>query len=136
MRISTIATSGPQLLHLLEQFARIRRLPHDLEPGLGQQPRHALANQHGVVGEHYAHGIAASTCVPWPRALSTLSDPPSAWTRSARPRKPGAMVGVGPSNPVVSHAHDHNKPVSRVRRDVADEACACLVMLANASATT
>ena len=34
-----------------EQAAGVRRLPHDLVPGLFEQVRDSLAGQHGVVGD-------------------------------------------------------------------------------------
>ena len=52
-----------------------RRQPHDLEPGLLEQPGEALAEDHGVVGERYPHGTSARSEVPRQGGLDTVSCP-------------------------------------------------------------
>ena len=56
---------------LVEELGRVRGLAHDVESSLGQQPRHPLPDKDRVVGEHYAHGIAARISVPLPASLTT-----------------------------------------------------------------
>ena len=81
---------------------------HDVVPGVLEQPGEPLAEEGGVLADHDAHGSAASTSVPWPRGLSTWSDPPSAATRSARPdRSPSSRA----ASSVVGHA-DQELPVA------------------------
>src|SRR5581483_9499252 len=71
----------------------------DLEAGLSEQPRQALAQDHGVVGDDYAHGISARSLVPRPGGLDKVSRPPRASTRSARPRNPEPPAPVAPPIP-------------------------------------
>src|SRR5437763_5992569 len=57
----------------------VLRLADDLDAGVGQQADDALARQHQVVGDDYAHGINARRPVGW-----ISSSPPSAPMRSRR----------------------------------------------------
>src|SRR5215831_7454765 len=59
----------------------------------------ALAQQHGVFGEHQAHGRSALMVVPPPGGLVTVNRPPSAATRSARPVKPDPPRAGAPPIP-------------------------------------
>ena len=52
--MSTIATSGRVGAHLQQQLVGVAGLADDLEAGVLEQPRDALAQQHRVVGEHDA----------------------------------------------------------------------------------
>ena len=73
---------------LAQQVLGVAGLRHDLEAGVLEQARGALAQQDGVVGDHDSHGISAHRTVPPPGGLTTFSSPSSAATRSARPRSP------------------------------------------------
>ena len=91
----------------LEQLLGVPGEPDDVESCLLQQPGKALAQDHRIIGERYAHGIRrsatrigipASALRAWDlgshrrRAPAgrprTVKWPPSASTRSARPRRP------------------------------------------------
>ncbi len=64
MRMSMTATSGGSAATSRSSSSRGARLGRDLDAVLGEQPREALADDDGVVGEDHAHGIAAVTRVP------------------------------------------------------------------------
>src|SRR6266508_3050271 len=85
--------------HLEEEIAGGDALADDFESSLGQQPREALAQEHAVLGEGYAHGISARTRVPPPVVLDTRRRPPSTSTRSARPRSPEPPSVPAPPTP-------------------------------------
>src|SRR4051812_3553450 len=70
-----------------------------VEPRLSQKARHALAQQHAVLGDRYPHGISAFTRVPPPCGVQTLSRPPSDSTRSASPRRPEPVSVSAPPIP-------------------------------------
>ena len=56
---------------------------------LGQQPDEALTQEDRVVGHHdFQHGSSTLISVGPPAGLTTLSVPPVARTRSARPDSP------------------------------------------------
>jgi hypothetical protein len=73
-----------------QQRLGIAHLRDDLEPLVGQQPRDAAADHHGIVSEHDAHqagswgasrataGSSARSRVPAPGGLSIHSSPPTA----------------------------------------------------------
>ena len=84
--MSITAMSGRCSRDGVHQCRRVAGRGADLDAGLGEQPRQALAQQRGVVGDHDAHGRTASTSVPPARARRTASDPRSAVTRSASPQ--------------------------------------------------
>ena len=94
-----IATSGLGALDQLKQSVGVGGEPDDLEAGLFEQAGEAFAQDHGVVGQGYAHGISARSVVPRPGGLEIVSRPPSASTRSASPRSPEPPVGVAPPMP-------------------------------------
>src|SRR6476619_2548234 len=82
---------GDVRLELVDPAAKlvcVARLRDDVEPALCQHPCQPLAEEHGVVRDHDAHGISARTCVPPPAAVSIVSWPPRASTRSASPCSP------------------------------------------------
>jgi hypothetical protein len=71
----------------------------DLDACVSEDAGESLAEDGGVVGEDYAHGIAAWRCVPRPGGLSSGSWPLRAWTRSARPRSPEPRAVSAPPMP-------------------------------------
>ena len=95
----------------LEQLLGVGGHPDDLEPGLLEQPRQPLAEDHRVVGDRYAHGICAIRRVPRPGGLDTVNWPPSASTRSARPRSPDPGRHGRPADPVVRDLDGQRAPV-------------------------
>src|SRR4029078_3076510 len=64
--------------HLQQELVRVPGLADDLEPGLVEDARHALAEEDGVLCQDYPHGISARIMVPRPGALSTSRVPASA----------------------------------------------------------
>src|SRR5947208_2419803 len=62
-----------------EQTARVLRLTDHVHTGLTEKADDALAREHGIVCDDYAHGISTRRLI-----ASTLSEPPSAPTRSER----------------------------------------------------
>ena len=64
---------------------RIAGRPDDLEPRVAEQARHALPQEHLVIGDHDPHGSSART-VTRPRRSSIRMSPPTAPTRSTSPR--------------------------------------------------
>jgi hypothetical protein len=47
-----------------QQAISVSRLRDDLEAGVAEKPSQALADEGGVVGQDYPHGISALTTVP------------------------------------------------------------------------
>ena len=92
--------------HLQHQVIGGAGLPDDLEALVLEQPRDALAQKDGILGEDYPHGISTRMRVPWPRGLSTCRRPSRASTRSTRPRSPEPLVGIGAAHPVVRDLDD------------------------------
>ena len=75
----------------VEERAGVAELRCDLEAAVCQDVGQALPQQDGVLGDHDPHGITASTRVPPPERLSTVSRPPSASTRSASRAGPSRL---------------------------------------------
>src|SRR5262249_6192233 len=121
--------------HLQQQVRRITRLPHDLEPGLREHLGEALAQQHGVLGDHDAHGISATTRVPAPGGLSTESLPPTPSTRPSSPRSPDPAPAAAPPTPSSLTSRTSSPPRGSARTTT-DDACACLTTFAKASHAT
>ena len=82
----------------------------DLDARLGEQPGQALAQQHGVVGDHDPHGSSASTSVPWGWFSLTRKVPRSADTRSARPCSP-LPCGLGAADSPVGDEDAYDGPL-------------------------
>ena len=118
-----------------EQLDSVTGLADDLESGLGQDASHPFAEQHGVVGEDHAHGIAATSRVPPPAGLSTVSRPLSVASRSTSPCRPLPFLPSAPPRPL-SITSIHSSPSARRPRTVMLDASACLTAFVMASLTT
>src|SRR4051794_3224388 len=82
--------------HLAQQVFGIACLADHLDVVLGQEPHDALAQQHSVFGDDYAHGTEILTVVPPPAPLRTSNSPSSAAARSAKPRRPDPWQSAPP----------------------------------------
>ena len=134
-RMSTIAMSGACCPDLQQQLVGVVALRDHVEAGVVEQPGEALAQQHAVLGDRYAHGISARTRVPPPRRCSR----PAAGRRAPRPGRP-ARAGPSPRSvsapptPVVDDLdHDLRRRRGR-RRRVADVALGMLADVGQALA--
>ena len=87
----------------------------DLVAGVLEQPPQALAQERLVLGDHDAHGSSATTAVPSPRGLETLTLPPSAATRSVMPASPERSLGDRTADAVVGDPQ-HEAAVGALRR--------------------
>ena len=90
---------------LADEVVRVPRLAHDVEAMIAEEPGDSLAQQDRVLRDDYSHGILAITVVPEPVPESTSSRPPSADTRSARPRS-RCRDSVGPADAIVGDLDD------------------------------
>src|SRR3954452_18125535 len=70
-----------------------------MEAGVLEYAYGGRAQQRGVLGDHDPHGSSTRRVVPWLGELSMAKEPPSATTRSARPRRPEARSSVAPPQP-------------------------------------
>ena len=86
--MSITATSGSSVLDEPQQGVDIAGLAGHLEAGRGERRGQRLPEEHGIVGQDYAHGITARIVVPPPGGLSTLSRPRIAATLSSSPCSP------------------------------------------------
>src|SRR5262249_19282962 len=120
--------------HLQQQVVGVGGTADDVEAGVCQQGREALAHQHRVFGDHDPHGISPITRVPLPASLSTRSRPSSAATRAARLRSPTPSPRAPPiPSPATSLV---TVPPACRPLTIAAEARACLTVFASASQTT
>ena len=76
----------------------VARGGHDAVAGLGEQPGQALAQQDGILRDHYPHGSSTAMIVGPPDGDSTDIRPSTPDTRSDRPRSP-APAGSAPPMP-------------------------------------
>src|SRR2546421_9524837 len=106
-----------------------------LEAGLLEQPSESLAQDHRVVCDDYPHGISTRKVVPRPGGLDTVSQPPSASTRSARPRSPEPPPDAAPPIPSSTSSSTRTRSSLRATRRTS-LACECLAAFANASLAT
>src|SRR4051794_39102202 len=118
---------------LLDELLGGGGLADHVEPGFAQQQRDAFAQEHRVVGQHYAHGISALSRVPPAGGLQTFKCPSSASTRSASPRRPEPFAGLAPPLPS-SATSTTSAPCSRATATLAVVASAYLATLVRPSA--
>src|SRR5262249_14007734 len=81
--------------HELKELAGIAGLADHLHAGLLKKAGGSLPDQHGIVGDHNAHGTSARMLTAPPAMSSTRSFPPSAPTRSATSQSPASSPGAG-----------------------------------------
>src|SRR5690606_36281810 len=125
----------PVPCHRGQQRRAVRNRRGHVEAGLGEQSRHALAQQRVVLGDDYPHGSSARIVVPRPIVLSTICTPPSAVTRITSPHSPEPRSGSAPPRPS-SPTMTASRSPSRIIRPRPRSADACLSRLASPSATT
>src|SRR6185312_10990619 len=99
------------------------------------EPRRVLDVAEEERQGHGDTGNSARTTVPRPGRLSTANLPPSASTRSRRPRSPDPTSGSTPPTPLSEISTTAQLP-ERSTRTRADSARACFTTLAIASETT
>ena len=87
---------GSQPFHRLLQGGRVTYGRDHLDTGFLEQAGQALAPKRRIVGDHDPHGSPASTRVPPEAVALTPSWPPTASTRSARPRSPRPLASAPP----------------------------------------
>ena len=125
---------GLVLLDGAQQRLAVGDAVDDVEAALVEQAREALAQQHGVLGDHGSHGNSTRRVVPPPGGLDRCRSPSTARTRSRRPLMP-MPVPSAPPLPLSSTSTTSRSPrystVSQAR-----VAWACLATLVSASATT
>ena len=69
----------------------------DLEPVLFENQGKSLPQQRFVFSDHYPHGISILRFVPAPTTEVTVSEPPTASTRSTRPPSPRPSTCAPPT---------------------------------------
>src|SRR3954454_9642799 len=122
-------------LHHEQQIVGRLALCDDLEFSVCQKPRKSFSQKDTVLGDRYPHGSSARTRVPPPAGLQTRSTPPRASTLSASPRKPEPPSLSAPPAPSSTTSTTNSVPI-RLRVTLAEEAPACLLILARLSETT
>src|SRR6478735_1304101 len=115
-----------------QQRVGVPRAADDLVPGVLEQAGEALAQQHGVLGDHDAHGSSTAIRVPAPAGLSSASDPPWAATRSAIPASPEPAPGDAPPTPS-SLTTSRSTPLARAACTDTRDGAPCLTALVIAS---
>ena len=133
MRTSTTARSGACSPTSASSRLGVAGAPDHLVAGVLEQAGEALAQQHGVLGDHDAHGSSTAIRVPAPGGLSSASVPPWAATRSASPASPRADRGRGAADAVVGDHEAQGAVGVRVVWTVTREGDACLTALVTAS---
>ena len=97
---------GTLVAHAREQRSGVADLGDDLEPGLGEQPGDALADQRRVVGDHDPHGISAlMRRAGAGLALDDRACASSASSRSRRPARPESARRASAADAVVHDGH-------------------------------
>ena len=91
--MSTIATSGRVRSTSSSSASASAAKPDDLEARLVQQAGQTFAQDHGVVGEGYAHGISARSVVPRPGGLETVKPAAERLDAVGEPAQPRAAGG-------------------------------------------
>src|SRR5262249_49745048 len=117
-----------------EQLRAVGGLGADLDPGGAEQSGEPVAEQRGVVGQGYPHGILAVSRVPSPGGLATANCPPREATRSASADRPVPAAQAPPRPSSLTSMISTSS--SWKMRTAALCACACLTVLASASLTT
>src|SRR5882724_1120920 len=117
------------------QSVRVAGLGDDVKPALAEDAHQTFAKEHGVFRDYDAQGISPTIRVPPSAGLSTRKRPPSASTRSARPRRPEPFPATAPPIPS-SSTSTTSRPFRRTVRTVAVDAWACLTTFASASQAT
>src|SRR5262249_40228190 len=117
------------------QRVGVADLGDDVDAVVDENVRNALPQEQGVVSDHCAHGISATTRVPPAAGDSTRSVPPSASTRSAIPWSPEPKTACAPPTPSSATSSSSS---ARSRRTTIDAftARACFAMLFSASHAT
>jgi hypothetical protein len=116
-----------------EQRRCVSYLRHHVEPGLGEQARETVTDQHGAVCRDEPHGTHASTTVPLAAADATANVPPSAST-PANPCNPDPAGSAPPTPSSTTRIRAPSSADTSVR--VADAANVCLAAFVNASLAT
>ena len=119
-----------------EQRLGVAGAADDLVAGVLEQPGEPLAQQHGVLGDHDAHGSSTATRVPAPGGLSIASVPPWAATRSRIPASPRPPPRAAPPTPSSATTQPQHAVARAVCDDHAATASACLTALVSASQAT
>ena len=82
-----------------EQRVGVARPADDLVAGVLEQPGEALAQEHGVLGDHDAHGSCTAIRVPAPGGLSIGERPALRGDAVAHARQPVPPRGPAPPTP-------------------------------------